>query len=101
MEEQNHPLYLIDRENLDRLLAKDLPEDSDLIDMARLFSRYEDFPGVTDLKLDMVKILKSWGITKEELNLRTRKIWSNGYRPNNSSEEIVGSSFDTSENSVN
>ncbi len=101
MESQNHPLYSTDREHLDFLLSKEKPNDQDLIDIARLFMRYEDFPGAEDLKLDMQKVLKLWELSKEELHRATRKIWEKGFRPNNSSNEIVGSSFDTSENSVN
>ena len=101
MEGQNHPLYSTDRDNLDRLLSKKTPGQDDLIDLGRLFMRYEDFPGANDLKMDMLKTLKLWGISKEELHIRTREIWKMGYRPDGSSNEVVGSSFDTSENSVN
>ncbi len=101
MEGQNHPLYSIDRDNLDRLLSKKTPEDDDLVALARLFIRYEDFPGANDLKLDLIKLLKLWGFTKEELHERTRIIWRKGFRPHDSSDDTVGSSFDTSEDSVN
>ena len=101
MEGQNHPLYSVDRDHLDRLLSKDTPNDADLVDIARLFMRYQDFPGAEDLQIDLNKVLKIWGLSKEELHSRSRNIWSKGFRPNDSSEEIVGSSFDTSENSVN
>ena len=99
MKEQNHPLYTIDRDHIDRLLAKEKPEEEDVIDLARLFLRYEGFPGAKDLKMDMVKVLKTWGISKEELNVKTREIWIEGYRPSKYPEEIIGSSFDTSEGS--
>ena len=59
MEGQNHPLYLMDRDHVNRLLAKEVPNDEDLIDIARLFIRYEGFPGAKDLQMDMKKILKS------------------------------------------
>ena len=98
MEGQNHPLYLIDRDHVNRLLAKEIPGDQDLIDIARLLIRYEGFPGANDIQIDMLKTLKLWGISKEELNSRTKKIWSKGFRPGNDSEEIVGSGFDTSDN---
>ncbi len=101
MEGQSHPLYLIDRDNVNRLLAKEIPGDQDLIDIARLLMRYEGFPGANDIQMDMQKTLKFWGITKEELNNRTKRIWSNGFRPGNDSEENVGSGFDTSDNSGN
>ena len=64
MEVQNHPLYETDRDLLNRLISKNNPAEEDLIDLARLFMRYEDFPGAKDIQMDMVKILKLWGITK-------------------------------------
>ena len=53
MKEQNHTLYSIDRDHIDRLLAQEKPVDKDLIDLARLLIRYEAFPGAFDLKEDM------------------------------------------------
>ena len=101
MEGQNHPLYQTDRDLLNRLISKNNPAEEDLIDLARLFMRYEDFPGAKDIQMDMVKILKLWGITKEDLNKSTRKIWAKGYRSGSTSEEMLGSSFDTSEKATN
>tara|TARA_Y100001968_G_C19336230_1_gene707011 strand:- start:852 stop:1160 length:309 start_codon:yes stop_codon:yes gene_type:complete len=97
-QEQNHPLYLVDRNHLDRLLSKNSPADDDLIDLARLIIRYDGFPGVEDLKNDIQKILKLWGMTEESLNAKTRQIWGNGYRPGNKIDESIGSGFDTSDN---
>ena len=101
MEGQNHPLYATDREMVNRLIAIKNPAQEDLIDLARLFMRYDSFPGAKDIQMDKVKILKIWGITREELNKNTRNIWAKGFRPGSSSEEMLGSSFDTSENSTN
>ena len=101
MEGQNHPLYQTDRDLLNRLISKNNPSEEDLIDLGRLFLRYEDFPGAKDIQMDLVKTLKLWRITREELNDSTRKIWAKGFRPGSSSEEMLGSSFDTSENSTN
>ena len=96
MKEQNHPLYSVDRDHIDGLLAKDLPMDGDIVDLARLFLRYEDFPGAADLKVDMNKVLQVWGISREILNQKARKIWEGGFRPGMSTEEeVVGSGFDT------
>jgi len=99
MQDQNHPLYSTDRNLVDRLLAKSSPNDSDLVDLARLLNRYEGFPGAENLQMDMAKALKLWRMTRDQLNSRTREIWSNGFRPGNNVEEVVGSGFDTSENS--
>ena len=95
MKEQNHPLYAIDRDHIDRLLAKDLPEEGDFVDLARLFLRYEGFPGASDLQTDMKKVLHVWGISRATLNEKARKIWESAFRPGRNGEEIVGSGFDT------
>ena len=68
MEGQNHPLYSSDREHVNKLLAQEKPSEKDLIDIARLLIRYEGFPGAEDIKIDMQKALKFWGLSKEDLH---------------------------------
>ena len=97
MQEQNHPLYSTDRDHISRMLIKNVPEESDLIDLGRLLIRYEDFPGAFDLQQDMQKILNLWGLSKESLNVKTREIWESGFRPGVESQEIVGSGYDASD----
>ena len=95
---QNHPLYSIDRQNLDRLIAIDSPNSIDFVELARLLIRYQDFKGADDLNSDMQKLLKKWNINREKLEEITRKIWSEGFRPSSSSSaDNVGSGFDTSD----
>jgi len=101
MKEQNHPLYSIDRDHIDRLLAKELPEDGDIVDLARLFLRYEGFPGALDLQEDLNKTLKLWGFSRENLNARARNIWESGFRPGRKTIDAVGSGFDTEDSEVN
>ena len=97
---QNHPLYAIDRENLDRLCAIDSPSSINLVELARLIIRYQDFKGAEDLNSDMDKLLKKWNINRDKLEETTRKLWSEGFRPtSHSSPENVGSGFDTSDSS--
>ena len=98
-QEQNHPLHLIDREHVDRLLGRDSPQEADLVDLARLLLRYEGFPGALDLKEDMAKILNLWGLSREMLNVRAREIWEKGFRPGMNTDDAVGSGFDTSDSS--
>ena len=77
MKEQNHPLYSIDRDHVDRLMGKEMPEDEDIVELARLLIRYEGFPGARDIQDDMSKTLNLWGLTRETLNLKiTRYIYS-------------------------
>ena len=99
-EAQNHPLYSTDRENLDRLIGIDVPVNIDLVELARLLIRYQDFRGAEDLNSDIEKLMKKWNLNRDELEEKTRKIWSEGFRPTSSpSPENVGSGFDTSDSS--
>ena len=94
--EQTHPLHSTDKIIIDSLITKKEPEDLDLINLARFINRYENFPGEFEIKNDIEKILKFWKITKNELFLETRNIWSKGFRPSNTNKDLVGSGFDTS-----
>tara|TARA_B100000965_G_C18966150_1_gene487687 strand:- start:185 stop:496 length:312 start_codon:yes stop_codon:yes gene_type:complete len=97
-ESQNHPLYSTDRENLDRLIGVESPSSIDFVELARLLIRYQDFKGAEDLNSDINKLLKRWGLNRQSLEEKTRKIWSDGFRPTSSpSPENVGSGFDTSD----
>ena len=97
-EPQNHPLYLTDRENLDRLCAIDSPTSNNFVELARLMIRYQDFRGAEDLNSDIKKLLKKWSINRDKLEAITRKLWSEGFRPaSHSSSDNVGSGFDTSD----
>ena len=99
-ESQNHPLYSTDRENLDRLIGIETPGAIDLVELARLIIRYQDFKGAEDLNSDIGKLLKKWGLNRNELEEKTRKIWSEGFIPQSSpSSDNVGSGFDTSDSS--
>jgi len=99
--DQTHPLYATDRDAIDRLLAVPTPADDNLVDAARLLMRYEGFPGAIDLKDDLARALRLWGLSRDQLHQRTRQIWAEGFRPgpvgNDSASEAVGSGFDTSD----
>jgi hypothetical protein len=97
MDQQNHPLHGTDRAHVDRLLAVETPGDADLVDAARLLTRYEDFPGAPDLRDDLAKVLRLWGLDLTQLQGRTRALWSAGFRPAGLARvsEGVGSGFDT------
>ena len=96
--QQAHPLYAKDRDLVDQLLAVAVPADGHLVDLARLLSRYEGFPGADDLRDDLVKTLRLWALSRDELHGRTRAIWAGGYRPGaQPAAEAVGSGFDTAD----
>ena len=94
--EQTHPLHSTDKNIIDSLITKEIPDDLDLINLARLINRYTNFPGETEIKNDIEKILKFWKITKHDLFFKTKNIWSKSFRPSNTNKDLVGSGFDTS-----
>jgi len=94
--EQTHPLHASDKNIIDSLITKKIPEDLDLINLARLINRYTNFPGEFEIKNDIEKILKFWNISKIELFSKTKLIWSKSFRPSNTNKDLVGSGFDTS-----
>ena len=94
--EQTHPLHATDKKIIDSLITKETPEDIDLINLARLINRYDNFLGEIAMKEDIEKTLKFWNLTKDNLFSMTRKLWSNNFRPSNTAKDLVGSGFDTS-----
>ena len=94
--EQTHPLHKVDKNIIDSLITKEKPEDLDFINLARLISRYSNFPGEDELKKDIDKILNFWKISKKQLFSKTKNIWSTSFRPSNTNKDLIGSSFDTS-----
>ena len=94
--EQTHPLHATDKNIIDSLITKEKPDDLDLINVARLINRYTNFPGETEIKNDIEKILKFWKIKKNELFLKTKNIWSMSFKPSSTNKDLVGSGFDTS-----
>ena len=95
---QSHPLHAIDRDHVDRLLARETSRDGDLTDLARLLIRYDGFPGAEDLQRDLDRLLTLWSLTRDELNSRVRSLWASGFRPGQAVDDAVGSGFDTTEN---
>lgn len=94
--QQTHPLYAIDRDQIDAVLGHDgEPGPQQLTTIAALFSRYADFPGAEDIRDDLYKCLTLWGLTRDELNNKTREIWRSGWRPGQEpAAEGVGSGAD-------
>ena len=94
--EQTHPLQATDKKIIDSLISKEIPEDFDLIILARLINRYDDFPCEIEMKKDIEKTLKFWSLTQDDLFSKTKNLWSNNFRPSNTTKDLVGSGFDTS-----
>ena len=84
---QEHPLYGQDRVIIDRLLLADGSQKQDIIDAARLFIRYDGANGSADIQHDLVNILQKWGMSRDDLNLAARMIWTSNWRPDRDSGE--------------
>ena len=78
--EQTHPLHATDKKIIDSLITKEMPEDLDLINLARLINRYDNFPGEIEMKEDIKKTLKFWNITEDNLFSMTRNLWLKNFR---------------------
>ena len=94
--EQTHPLHITDKKIIDSLITKQIPADMDLINLARLINRYDNFPGEIEIKEDIKKTLKFWNLTQDNLFSKTKHLWSNNFRPSNTTKDLIGSGFDTS-----
>lgn len=75
--EQQHPLWSRDRQIVNALM-QDEPTDYNLAELARLRTRYTNFPGAKDIQADLDKIMKRWKFTEETLFERTREIHQKG-----------------------
>ena len=99
-DEQCHPLREVDKNIIDKLIVKKIPDDFDMVNLSRLLNRYNNFPGEIEIQKDLEKLLSFWKISKKDLFIKTQHIWSNGFRPPNSTKDLVGSGFDTSNEDI-
>ena len=70
-----HPLHHQDRPVVDRLLQVATPSSRDVVDAARLLNRYEGFRSDPSTWDDLQVVLKSWKLTRDELNAMARVAW--------------------------
>jgi hypothetical protein len=73
LKDQLHPQYTKDRQVVNDVLKGELT-DRNLADLARLCIRYRGFPGARDIQADLLKALNRWGLSEEELFVKTREI---------------------------
>ena len=96
--QQTHPLYATDRDQVDALLGyQGDPGPEQLTVAARLVMRYGDFPGAEDIKIDIQKVVSSWGLDANTLNVRCREIWASGWKPGQQIEGDLGSGADVAD----
>lgn len=93
-----HPLAGRDRPIVDRLLTRTAASrtDQDVVDLARLVTRYADFPGEIELKKNLIAAAKAMGFpSRDAANAAARSIWQSGFRPTQEQADTgVGSGAD-------
>jgi hypothetical protein len=97
-----HPMYSLDRPVVDAITHKSLKEltKQDIVDLARLYTRYSGYPGGDNIKDIIVKYLDDHGKTFNDLQIKSREIWQSGWRPNQLGADEVGSGADVEAGSV-
>jgi hypothetical protein len=73
------------------LADTDAPSDDDVVDAARLVSRYSAHP---EILKPLAAAVRSWGLDRASLNNRARALWQGGYRPFLGAEVSAGSGSD-------
>ena len=76
-----HPLDAADRPVIESLLLVSQPSERNLIDAARLITRYRNSTLSADLWHKLQQALERWALNEEQLTARTRAIWASGWRP--------------------
>ena len=77
-QDQQHPQYKRDRDVVSALKQQQAPSEHNLAELARLYIRYQNFPGARDIQTDLGQLLKSWSLTEETLFEQTRQIHQAG-----------------------
>ena len=75
--DQKHPQEKRDRAIVDRLLEAE-PSEINLVELARLRIRYQNFPGARDIQQDLDLVLQQWQLEEEQLYEKTRQIHAIG-----------------------
>lgn len=73
-QDQQHPQYSRDRDIVSSLKRQDTPSEHNLAELARLYIRYQNFPGARDIQTDLAQLLKAWKLTEASLFEQTRQI---------------------------
>lgn len=92
-----HPLDAADRPVIEALLATSAPSDAEIVDAARLHTRYCDSRLSPDLTAKILQAISSWGYSLSDLQEAARRIWQSGWRPaapTSPEEQQVGSGAD-------
>lgn len=76
-QDQKHPQEKGDRQIVNRLMQES-PNNTNLVELARLRIRYQNFPGARDIQRDLDLLLKQWQLTEAQLYATTRQLYAKG-----------------------
>lgn len=87
-QDQQHPLEKTDLARAEELVKTSQPKPEDLVDLARLRIRYQNFPGAKKVQFNLDRALQKWQLTEDELFLKTRQLHEEGkvYRKRKNSD---------------
>lgn len=91
-----HPLAAEDGAVLARLEEADPPDFGDLVDAARLLSRYP----AGEERERLQAVIHAWGFSIETLREETRRLWASGWRPPMTQDLTVGSGADVTDSTA-
>jgi hypothetical protein len=95
MPQSVHPMDAVDREIVLKLLDVRQPTNMDIVNAARLLTRYRDSLLSADLYDLLQKVAANWRLTMADIQNRSREIWLSGWRPTFEQPEAqVGSGSD-------
>lgn len=88
-------LYSTDLALVREIAERNTPTDQDVTDIGRLFMRYIGSVDTEEIKHSIDEVLTAWGMERDDVMQRCRKLWQSGWRPGQSTDEItVGSGAD-------
>lgn len=81
MPQSIHPMDRNDRQIVMRLLDTQEPVELDIVNAARLVTRYRDSLLSPDLYALLQQVAANWAITLADIQERSRAIWLSGWKP--------------------
>lgn len=90
MPQSIHPMDQTDRQIILQLLEARSPDNMDIVNAARLTTRYRDSLLSPDLYKLLQQVASNWTTTLAGIQERSRAIWLSGWKPINHAAEQQG-----------
>jgi len=90
MPQSAHPMDKVDRAIILELLEAREPTNMDIVNAARLATRYRDSLLSDDLYKLLQQVARNWSTTLVDVQERSRAIWLSGWKPADHAAELQG-----------